>query len=201
MHAYIVLSLLTGVRTEELRELSWSHVVAFDKTRQAWIPVVESGWDHEQFAIYVWRSVRRKGDTKTAKSRRSLRLADRCVEVLAALTAEQDRDREDGAKDGRGLVFRTWSGTPLSAGNVRRDFRKVLTRACLVAEDWTPRELRHSFVSLLSAHDIPIEDISQLVGHTNTVVTETVYRKQLRPVIQEGATAMNDIFPARLTEA
>ncbi|GAA4637787.1 hypothetical protein GCM10023196_093020 [Actinoallomurus vinaceus] len=33
MHAYIVLSLLTGVRTEELRELSWSHVVAFDETR------------------------------------------------------------------------------------------------------------------------------------------------------------------------
>jgi hypothetical protein len=41
-----------------------------------------------------------------------------------------------------------------------------------------------------------IEDISQLVGHTSTVVTETVFRKQLHPVIQEGATAMNDIFPA-----
>jgi hypothetical protein len=34
------------------------------------------------------------------------------------------------------------------------------------------------------------------VGHTNTVVTETVYRKQIRPVMQEGATAMNEIFPA-----
>ncbi|GAA4637789.1 hypothetical protein GCM10023196_093030 [Actinoallomurus vinaceus] len=163
--------------------------------------MVEAGWDHEQFAIYVWRSVRRKGDTKTAKSRRSLRLADRCVEVLATLAVQQDRDREDGAKDGKGLVFRTWSGKPLSAGNVRRDFRKVLTKARLVAEDWTPRELRHSFVSLLSAHDIPIEDISQLVGHSNTVVTETVCRKQLHPVIQEGATAMNHIFPAEPREA
>lgn len=27
-------------------------------------------------------------------------------------------------------------------------------------------------------------------------VTETVYRKQIRPVIQKGAIAMNDIFPA-----
>jgi integrase len=60
----------------------------------------------------------------------------------------------------------------------------------------TCRELRHSFVSLLSAHDIPIENISRLVGHTNTVVTETVYRQQIRPVIQEGAIAMTDIFPA-----
>ena len=45
-------------------------------------------------------------------------------------------------------------------------------------------------------HDIPIESISRLVGHTNTVVTETVYRKQIRPVIQEGARAMDAIFPA-----
>jgi integrase len=78
---------------------------------------------------------------------------------------------------------------------VRRDFRKVLDRTGLVGTEWTPRELRHSFVSLLSAHDVPIGNISRLVGHTNTVVTETVYRKQIRPVMQEGATAMNEIFP------
>jgi integrase len=71
----------------------------------------------------------------------------------------------------------------------------VLDRAGLVGTDWTPRELRHSFVSLLSAHDMPLENISRLVGHTNTIVTETVYRKQIRPVIQEGARAMDAIFP------
>jgi hypothetical protein len=27
------------------------------------------------------------------------------------------------------------------------------------------------------------------------VVTETVYRKQIRPVMQEGATVMDKIFP------
>ncbi len=78
---------------------------------------------------------------------------------------------------------------------MRRDFRAVLDDAGLVGREWAPRELRHSFVSLLSDHHIPIEAISRLVGHTNTVVTETVYRKQIRPVIQEGATAMNEIFP------
>ena len=48
---------------------------------------------------------------------------------------------------------------------------------------WTPRELRHSFVSLLSDADVPIEQISRLVGHSGTTTTETVYRKQIRPVI------------------
>ncbi|WP_262367407.1 tyrosine-type recombinase/integrase [Microbispora tritici] len=78
---------------------------------------------------------------------------------------------------------------------MRRDFRKVLDSAGLTGKEWAPRELRHSFVSLLSDHDIALEDISRLVGHSNTVVTETVYRHQIRPVIQEGATAMAAIFP------
>ncbi len=50
------------------------------------------------------------------------------------------------------------------------------------AGEWTPRELRHSFVSLLSDHGITVEEISRLVGHKSTVVTELVYRKQIRPV-------------------
>jgi len=43
MHAYIVVSLLTGARTEEMRGLRWDHVVAHDEQRQAWIPVPEAG--------------------------------------------------------------------------------------------------------------------------------------------------------------
>jgi integrase len=195
MHAYIVLSLLTGARTEELRALRWTHVVAFDDDRSEWRPVEETGWDHEQIAVYVWRSVRRKGDTKTTKSRRSLLLPDRCVDVLRELYDAQHDSLKGRAWDNDALVFRTQTSTPLAAGNVRRDVRSVLDRAGLVGKDWTPRELRHSFVSLLSAHDVPIEHISRLVGHTNTVVTETVYRQQIRPTIQEGATAMNAIFP------
>jgi integrase len=195
MHAYIVLSLLTGARTEELRALRWTHVVAFDDEWSEWRPVEEAGWGHDQIAVYVWRSVRRKGDTKTTKSRRSLLLPDRCMDVLRELCDVQHDSLKGRAWAHDALVFRTQTGTPLAAGNVRRDVRSVLDSAGLVGTDWTPRELRHSFVSLLSAHDVPIEHISRLVGHTNTVVTETVYRQQIRPTIQEGATAMNQIFP------
>jgi integrase len=65
-----------------------------------------------------------------------------------------------------------------------------------LAEEWTPRELRHSFVSLLSSAGIPIEDIAHLVGHANTRTTEKVYRKELRPVLRRGAKAMDDLFKA-----
>ncbi|WP_211177837.1 tyrosine-type recombinase/integrase [Pseudonocardia acidicola] len=69
------------------------------------------------------------------------------------------------------------------------------TAAKLPAKDWTPRELRHSFVSLLSDGGMPIEQISRLVGHSGTSVTELIYRKQIRPVVENGATAMDLIFP------
>jgi len=64
----------------------------------------------------------------------------------------------------------------------------------LDARQWTPRELRHSFVSLLSDNEMPLDEISRLVGHKSTVVTELVYRKQIRPVMQSGAAAMDRIF-------
>jgi integrase len=59
---------------------------------------------------------------------------------------------------------------------------------------WTPRELRHSFVSILSDHGVTLEEIADLCGHAGTTVTEKVYRFQLRPVLLNGAIAMDRIF-------
>ena len=85
-------------------------------------------------------------------------------------------------------------GTELDSHNVRRSFRAVLKAAGLKAEEWTPREMRHSFVSLLSDSGVPLEHISRLVGHSGTAVTEAVYRQQIRPVMEEGATTMDVVF-------
>ena len=60
-----------------------------------------------------------------------------------------------------------------------------------------PAELRHSFVSVLSDHGMAVDKIAQLVGHKGgSTVTETVYRHQLRPVMQDGATVMDQVFGA-----
>ncbi|WP_101789150.1 site-specific integrase [Nonomuraea indica] len=181
LHAYIVMSLLLGARTEELRALTWSHV----------------NLDSTPPSIMVWRSVREGGDTKTRKSRRTLAMPKRCVDAL-----KLHRECQDVAKKAAGdrwqdnnLVFASKVGTELDSHNVRRSFRAVLKKAGLNAQEWTPREMRHSFVSLLSDSGMPIEAISRLVGHRNTTVTETVYRKQLRPVVLDGAEAMDRIFP------
>jgi site-specific recombinase XerD len=106
----------------------------------------------------VWRSVRAGGDTKTRKSRRTLALPARCVH---ALTAHYERQ---GHPAGDRLVFATSAGTALDRHNVLRAFRPIIKRAGLDSHAWTPRELRHSFVSLLSSNGVSIEDIADLCG-------------------------------------
>jgi integrase len=200
LHAYVVVSLLTGIRTEEARALRWSHVVTWVANRAAWVPVAEAGFDHERFAIYVWRSVRANGDTKTEKSRRTLELPAQAAEALRAHHVGQARERLVAGRRWRdhGLVFASQAGTPLDAADVRRAFRAITTKAEL-GGNWTPRELRHSFVSLMSDSGVPLETIADLVGHAGTAVTEQVYRHQLKPVITRGAETMNTIF--KLNEA
>ena len=63
-----------------------------------------------------------------------------------------------------------------------------------LTREWTPRELRHSLVSLLSDSGVSIEAIADLCGHAGTTVTEKVYRHQLRPVLLNGRVAMNRIL-------
>lgn len=121
-------------------------------------------------------------------------MAQRCVDALTPLWYQ--RSCRHGTECDC-FVFLSRTGRPHDRHNVLRRFRTVVRAAGLAAEDWAPRELRHSFVSLLSDDGVPLEDISRLVGHRTTTVTETVYRKQLRPVIEDAATAMNRIFPAR----
>jgi integrase len=182
LYAYVVLSLLVGLRTEEARALRWDHVhLGGDSVLP---PHVD-----------VWRSVRIHEDVKTSKSRRSLALPAMAV---AALIEHQERQARARLRAGelwheQGLVFTTALGTRLDAGNVRRSLRAICRKAG-IGENWTPRELRHTFVSLLSDNGMAIEEISRLVGHSSTLVTQTVYRHELRPVVTSGAEMMDRIF-------
>jgi integrase len=108
----------------------------------------------------------------------------------------EDRPAAGALWQDHDLVFASVIGTPLDAANVRREFRKI-TEAAGLGADWAPRDLRHTFVSLMSADGVPIEEIARLAGHNRTATTELVYRHELRPVITTGAEVMDRILNMR----
>ena len=99
-------------------------------------------------------------------------------------------------------MFPSLVGTEQDAHNVRRMFRDALRLVKGIdPDDWVPYELRHSFVSILSERGMQVEEISRLMGHKGTAVTELVYRHELRPVIESGAGVMDSVFPLSLEDA
>ena len=184
LNAYVVVSLLAGLRPEEARALAWKDV------------------DLGRGVVYVTRADRFGGDTKTPKSRRGLELPQPAVEALKAHVLVQAKERADAgsAWQEHDLVFASQLGTPLDASHVRRAFKQI-TKSAGLGEDWAPRELRHTLVSILSDGGMLIRDIADLVGHSDSRTTETVYRHHLRPVITKGATALEPILKNARTEA
>ncbi len=110
--AYVVVSLLAGVRTEEARALTWAEV------------------DLDAGTLAVYRSVRAKGDTKTRNSRRVLKLPTRAVEAVKEHRKRQAAERLQAGEQWQDhdLVFCREDGTPLDRWQVRREFA-VITKA------------------------------------------------------------------------
>ena len=176
LEALFVLSITLGLRPGELRQLTWSHV------------------DLSRGVVHVWRSASKTGDTKTPKSKRSLILPKRAIIALAAHKARQDRERREagGAWHATNLVFCHENGTAYTSDALNWRFSKMTRKAGI--GHWHAHEGRHTAVSIMSSNGVPIQEISDTVGHKSTHVTETVYRHVIVPAIRGGATVMDDVF-------
>lgn len=184
LDGYLHLSTLTGVRPEEARALEWTELVL----------------DGEQPAVFVIRAQRFRGKTKTVKSRRGLGLPQGVITSLKRHQALQEALRAAAGPlwEEHGLVFTDERGRALTKEAVLWKFRKLLAKVPdIVPKEWAPRELRHTFVSIMNDNGVTVEQIAPLVGHSSTATTEAVYRKLLRPVIQTGAEVMDNVVPLR----
>ncbi|MGK5733782.1 hypothetical protein [Streptomyces sp. URMC 124] len=83
--------------------------------------------------------------------------------------------------------------------DVLRHFRKLLAEAEFEnPKAWTTRALRTNFLSLLSDHGVPTEEIARILGRNGSATTEKVHGKQLHPVITAGAEAMDETIEVAL---
>ncbi len=178
LEALFVLSITLGLRPGELRKLTWDDV------------------DLDNAVIHVWRSASRTGDTKTPQSKRSLVLPKRAVDALTKHKKRQARERlaAGAAWHDTNLVFCHEDGQPYTKDALNWRFSKVTKHAGI--GHWHAHEGRHTAVSIMSHNGVPIQEISDTVGHKSTHVTETVYRHVIVPAIRGGATVMDRVFNA-----
>ncbi|MGH3522821.1 MAG: tyrosine-type recombinase/integrase [Mycobacterium sp.] len=176
LEALFVLSITLGLRPGELRKLSWDHV------------------DLDNAVIHVWRSASRTGDVKTPKSKRSLVLPKRAVAALQAHRKRQAAERltAGAAWQDNNLVFCHEDGRMYTSDALNWRFSKMTKRAGI--GHWHAHEGRHTAVSIMSSNGVPLQEISDTVGHKSTHVTETVYRHVIVPAIRGGATVMDAVF-------
>jgi integrase len=176
LEALFVVSLMLGLRPGELRKLTWDHV------------------DLDRGVIHVWRSASRTGDVKTPHSKRSLVLPRRAVEALRKHQRRQAAERRTAGDlyQDTNLVFCYEDGRLYSRWALNWRFSQMTQRAGI--GHWHAHEGRHTAVSIMSSNGVPIQEISDTVGHKSTHVTETVYRHVIVPAIRGGATVMDSVF-------
>jgi integrase len=189
--AYIVTGLMCGLRPGELLGLRWEDV-DFDggviRVRKSLKALPDPVTGKRRLVLH---------DLKTEESRRSIEMPRLAAAALRELRTDQARWKLKlgAAYDvrGMGLVFTDRAGAPRWPQDVRRYF-KVLCERAGIGGEWTPRELRHTFVSVLSDSGVDIEKIAEAVGHVNSTITKTVYRHVIADKVTVAATAMDRIF-------
>ena len=181
----MILSLTTGIRTEEARALGGITLT--------WMGISMLGLRSRRISPSGGRSGR------TVTPRRRSRVGPwPCRRARWRRCGSSGSGRRARLAAGAlwhddGLVFTSSVGTPLDASHVRRDFRALCKKAGIKGV-WAPRELRHTFVSVMSESGVAVEEIARLAGHSSSRTTEVIYRHELRPVITTGADVMDKIL-------
>jgi len=141
------------------------------------------------------RVIRVRNNLKNEQSKRTIAMPAAVAAALRALRAQQaaDRLKAGSAWQDSGTVFARADGSRPSERTAYKRFQRACERAGL-GEGWHPHEMRHTFVSVLSAHGVDIDSIADAAGHVNATVTRVVYRHQLSDKVARAAAAMDQIF-------
>ena len=179
MEALYVLAITAGLRQGELLGLEWEDV------------------DLEGGTLQVKRTLSNGIFTapKTAKSRRSVKLTTRALEILKHHRQCQleERDRMANLWVDHGLVFATEVGTPMNRHNLNaRSFKPLLKRAGL--PDRRFHDLRHTCATLLLSKGVHSKFVQELLGHATIAVTLDTYSHVLPGMGNQAANAMEDVL-------
>ena len=181
LEAIYVLAVTTGMRQGELLALMWQDVDLNNATLSVRRTLTRSGGRYTL------------GEPKTKKSRRSIRLTPRAVDVLGQHLELQLSDIQmlgDNYAD-QGLVFTTDTGAPVNPSNLRRrSFAPLLRKASLARIRF--HDLRHTCATLLLSKETHPKFVQELLGHATVAITLDTYFHVMPGMGDQTARAMQD---------
>jgi integrase len=163
------LLVFTGLRIGELLALRWRDV------------------DLESGVLRVTRSVYEGhfDEPKTARSRRSVPLGARSIEILLA--------RKPAGVDPEDLIFSTRTGTAFERHNLsHKQLRPACKRLGLTGISW--HWLRHANATLLDAVGTPLGTVQTLLGHASAEITREIYLHSLPADARTAVQKVEDLL-------
>jgi integrase len=134
-------------------------------------------------------------ETKTKRSRRTIRLPEVTRLALAKQKVRQELERQfAGAQwEDWGLVFTALKGGPIDQSNLLRHFRTLRKKANLPAK-FRFHDLRHTCASLLIAQGVHPRQVMEILGHSDIRLTMNTYAHLFPAMGEEAAGKMDAIL-------
>jgi len=73
------------------------------------------------------------------------------------------------------------------------DYLHLIESRLKLNKNLTSHIARHSFATIVLAHDVPIENVARMLGHKNIQTTQ-IYAKILKSTIVRHANSLKGIF-------
>ncbi len=184
LYALYLLGLACGLRRGELLGLKWSDLDLDAKT------------------LAVRRSLGRSingiviDEPKTARGKRTVKLADSIVAALRAHRAAQAREHlKAGAKwqPDSEWVFTTSIGTAIDPRNLVSEFHDLLKRS-KVSTAINFHGLRHSYATIALAAGVHPKIVSETLGHSRISLTLDTYSHSLPTLQAESADRVANVL-------
>ncbi len=178
--ALFTLAMFTGMRQGESLALYWSDI---DWTKNE-IGISRTLTDNKGKATI--------GEVpKTDAGNRSIIVPPYVMEALDKHRAKMMMDGHPTAVDN--LVFVNHAGNIINRNNlVSRTFKPLCEKAKVPVLVW--HEMRHTTATLLLESGIPINNVSELLGHASSVVTSKIYAHATRTGMAKVTAATASLF-------
>lgn len=193
LDCFLHLMMHTGMRPGEVLALRWEDVDQLQSTLHitGTMKQVRRITPTGQGVVRLERN-----EPKTLASRRPITISDELAEALDRQKMVQSLDRlTAGARwQDCGYVITTTVGTPVSLSNLRRFYQSFLKKYQI--RFIRLHDIRHSVATLSLGLGIPIEQVSQVLGHSRIETTKNIYARHVPRFTENFAQVLSASLPS-----